>query len=146
MKIFNAKFGRVRNKEKSKMESETTTSPQAMLHTSTQIMNQESANGLNDLKRKADFSDAVKTEGSSASAAFDMTDYDLKAHSLLCAELLNGEGVDRLPEETDAELVSRLWASWNECKFQRQLKFVKIKDLTLISKMIALTYSGPTCS
>ena len=88
-----------------------------MLHTSTQFMNQEPSIGQKDLKRKADSYVTVKTEESSAGAGFDMTDYDLKAHSLLCAELLNGEGVDRLAEETDAELVSRLWASWNECKF-----------------------------
>lgn len=41
----------------------------------------------------------------------ELTTYDLKAHSLLCAELLNGEGVDRLSGETDADLASRLWAS-----------------------------------
>lgn len=60
------------------------------------------------------------TQGSSEnpdSSNFDLTAYDLKAHTLLCAELLNGEGIDRLPEETDADLASRLWASWNDCKF-----------------------------
>jgi hypothetical protein len=48
------------------------------------------------------------------SSADDVIAYDLKAHTLLCAELLNGEGVDRLPEETNSDLASRLWASWNE--------------------------------
>ena len=99
------------------MNSETTTSPQSMHNTSTQFVNQDPASGQNDLKRKAEtLASDVKIPGSGA-ADFDLTSYDLKAHSLLCAELLNGEGVDRLPEETDAELVSRLWASWSECKF-----------------------------
>ena len=48
---------------------------------------------------------------------FDMTSYDLQAHTLLCAELLNGEGIDRLPNETDSDLAARLWANWAECKF-----------------------------
>ena len=101
--------------KKRRMESETTTSPQSMHNTSAQFMNQDPVTGQNDLKRKADSSDCdVKIP---VAADFDLTSYDLKAHSLLCAELLNGEGVDRLPEETDAQLVSRFWASWSECKF-----------------------------
>ena len=101
--------------KKREMES-VTTSPQAIHTTSTQLMKQEPSSGRDDLKRKAEPSAYdEKIQGSSA-AELDLTEYDLKAHSLLCAELLNGEGVDRLPQETDAELVSRLWASWSDCK------------------------------
>jgi hypothetical protein len=57
------------------------------------------------------------SENPGSSSNFDLTAYDLQAHSLLCAELLNGEGIDRLPEESDVELTARLWASWNTCKF-----------------------------
>ena len=39
---------------------------------------------------------------------------DLAAHSVLCYELLGGEGVERAPDETDAALGSRLWAEWEE--------------------------------
>lgn len=101
--------------EKAKMESGTTTPLQAIHSTSTPLTNHEEATGKTDLKRKENPSTSyVKSEGTGSTADFDLTDYDLKAHILLCAELLNGEGVDRLPEETDAELVSRLWESWNE--------------------------------
>jgi hypothetical protein len=51
-------------------------------------------------------------ESSQQSADFDLTFYDLQAHSLLSAELLKGEGVDRLPNESDSELVARLWTQW----------------------------------
>lgn len=55
-----------------------------------------------------------------SSSNLDITAYDLQAHTLLCAELLNGEGIDRLPQESDAELTARLWSAWNNCKFANQ--------------------------
>ena len=70
------------------------------------------------------------TQDNGSSSKLDLTAYDLQAHTLLCAELLNGEGIDRLPQETDAELTARLWAAWNECKFANPKLFVTIKDLT----------------
>jgi hypothetical protein len=92
------------------MNSEVTTSTQSVHHTSTQNMNQEPATSQKDLKRKA------AASISESSADFDLVAHDLKAQTVLCAELLNGEGIDRLPGETDADLASRIWASWNECK------------------------------
>ena len=71
------------------------------------------------------------TQENGSSSNFDLTAYDLQAHTLLCAELLNGEGIDRLPQETDAELTARLWTAWNECKFANlKSLFVTVKDLT----------------
>ena len=97
--------------------------PQAVHQTSTQSMNQEPASIQKDLKRKA----AVSSLGSSAE--FDLVAYDLKAQNLLCSELLNGEGADRLPGETDADLAMRNWATWNECKYLIcQRKLVMIGD------------------
>jgi hypothetical protein len=90
------------------MNSEATTSPHSVHHTSAQNMNQEPAK---DLKRKA------QASNSESSAAFDLFAHDVKAQNVLCSELLNGEGADRLPGETDADLAARHWASWDDCKY-----------------------------
>lgn len=42
---------------------------------------------------------------------------DLAAHSVLCYELLGGEGVERVPEETDSAMCARLWAEWEESMY-----------------------------
>ena len=91
-------------------------------------ISQDPAANQFDLKRKRgapaktglnDHDSAEENQESSSdwTKDFDMTSYDLQAHTLLCAEILNGEGIDRLPNESDSDLAARLWANWAECKF-----------------------------
>jgi hypothetical protein len=105
----------LRLEKKLKMDSQIATTPQSIHNTSTHDVKHEFSETNPNLKRKAD-SSVSNYNGSVGNADLDLTTYDLKAHSLLCADLLNGEGVDRMPGETDTDLTSRLWASWNECK------------------------------
>jgi hypothetical protein len=97
------------------MDSQIATTPQSIHNTSTHDVKHEFGESSPNLKRKAD-SSVSDYNRAGANADLDLTTYDLKAHSLLCADLLNGEGVDRMPGETDTDLASRLWASWNNCK------------------------------
>jgi hypothetical protein len=75
---------------------------------------------------------------------FDFTAYDLKAHTLLCAELLNGEGIDRLPDESDSELAARLWADWTECKFFALQKLI-LRVQSKIVQSFPLIHSVSSC-
>jgi hypothetical protein len=112
------------SKKQKKMKSEAT--PQVLDDTLPQesVMSQNGHLTAGRSGKSADGIDHI--QGSSgnpgSSSDFDLTAYDLQAHTLLCAELLNGEGIDRLPEEADADLSSRLWASWNSCKFSSQFQ------------------------
>ncbi len=66
----------------------------------------------NQASQPQDTKDGIVESSQQSASDFDLTFYDLQAHSLLSAELLKGEGVDRLPSESDADLVIRLWAQW----------------------------------
>lgn len=78
------------------------------------------------------------TENPGSSSGFDLTAYDLQAHTLLCAELLNGEGIDRLPEETNADLTARLWDSWNKGKFSSLQDRTRLINLVLNNSLQAV--------